>query len=174
MNLKSYVVTGLLCAVTAAAWAQQPQSPGERGGPGPQRRGAPDVLAENLFPAELVMHNQQALGLTADQTKAIREEMQKTMAKFTDLQWQQSAESETLAGLLRQDKPDEKQVLAQFDKLLGIENEIKKLHFGSMVRIKSILTPDQQSQLREIKKQARLPLPPRERPNQPRPQPPEE
>lgn len=166
MNLKSSILTGLLVVATATAWAQQPQSPaGERGGPGgapgQQRRGAPDVMAENLFPPELVMQNQKALALTDEQTKAIREEMQKTMAKFTDLQWQQSAESETLTGLLKQDKPDEKQVLAQFDKLLGIENEIKKLHFGMMIRIKSVLTAEQQAQLREMKKQARPLMPPR-------------
>jgi len=163
MNLKSYLITGLLVVTTATAWAQKPQ-----------RRGGPDVMAENLFPPELVMQNQKTLALTDDQTKAIQEEMQKMMAKFTDLQWQQSAEGEALTALLKQDKPDEKQILAQFDKLLGIENEVKKLHFGSMVRIKNLLTSEQQAQLRQIKKQARPPMPPRERTNQPRPQPPEE
>ena len=98
------------------------------------------------------MRNQKAINLTADQQKAIKTEMQKSMSRFTELQWQQSAEEETMAGLMKQDHPDEKKVLSQLDKLLDIENEIKRLHLTSMIRIKNILTPEQQSKLREMKK----------------------
>ena len=101
------------------------------------------------------MQNQRALNLTADQQTAIRSEMQKTMAKFTDLQWQQSAEGETLDGLLKQERVDEKAALAQLDKLLAIEGDVKRLHFGTMVRVKNLLTTEQQAQLRGLKKQAR-------------------
>ena len=101
------------------------------------------------------MQNQKALNLTTEQQTAIREEMQKTMAKFTDLQWQQSAESEALDGLLKQERVDEKLAVAQLDKLLAIESEVKRLHFGTMVRMKNILTTDQKTQLRELKKQSR-------------------
>jgi len=154
MNVNTYALTCLLAIASTASWAQQPP-PGGPGGPGGQHRGAPDLMADNFFPPELIMQNQKALNLTADQQTDIRSEMQKTMAKFTDLQWQQSAESETLEGLLKQERVDEKQALAQLDKLLTIESDVKRLHFGAMVRIKNILTANQQAQLRELKKQAR-------------------
>ena len=96
------------------------------------------------------MQHQNAIGLTADQRTSIRAEMQKMMAEFTDLQWQQSAETEALETLAKQDRPDEKQVLAQLDKLLNIENQIKRLHTGMLVRIKNLLTSEQQAQLQEL------------------------
>ncbi len=97
------------------------------------------------------MRNQKAIGLTGEQQKSIREEVIKTMPRFTELRWQQSAETEALIALFNQDRPDEKQVLAQLEKLLGIENEIKRLHAGLLVRIRNELTAEQQAQLRAIK-----------------------
>jgi Spy/CpxP family protein refolding chaperone len=112
-------------------------------------------MEEILFAPELVMRNQRAIGLRNDQQEAIRAEMQKAMARFTDLQWQQSAQVETLETLCRMQPADEKAVLAQFDKLLSIEGEIKRLNFVSLVRVKNILTPEQQVQLRELERQDR-------------------
>ena len=154
MNVRTYVVTCLLALAGPMSWAQQP-APGGAGGASGQHRGAPDLMAENFFPPELIMQNQKALNLTTDQQTAIRAEMQKTMAKFTDLQWQQSAEGEALEALLKQERVDEKAALAQLDKLLTIEGEVKRLHFGTMVRVKNLLTTEQQAQLRELKKQGR-------------------
>lgn len=73
-----------------------------------------------------------------------------------------------MAGLMKQDHPDEKKVLTQLDKLLDIENEIKRLHLTSMIRIKNILTPEQQNKLREMKKQDRPPMQQGPPPQQPR------
>src|SRR5262245_47389937 len=108
------------------------------------------LIDESFFSPELIMQHQKAIGLTAEQQAAIRAEMQKMVARFTDLQWQDSAEIETMAALLKQDRPDEKEVLTQLDKLLNIENEIKRLHTGALVRMKNILTAEQQGQLRGL------------------------
>ncbi|HTS18375.1 MAG TPA: hypothetical protein VMP11_12440 [Verrucomicrobiae bacterium] len=153
MKITVFVTTVVFIGAVAAATRAQEQGPGGLGGPGAAgrpRHGAPELMAENFFPAELVMQNQKAIELTADQQSAIKAEMQKTMAQFTDLKWQESAEQETMQSLARQDHPDEKQSLAEFNKLLNIENDIKRLQFGTMVRIKNILTPDQQARLRQI------------------------
>jgi len=149
------IVIPLLMA-GATAWAQQPPpGGGMRPGMGPKATpgGQPqgDLMGENFFPPELVMQNQKAIGLKEDQQTAIREEMKKTMATFTDLQWQQSAEAEAMAALVKQERPDEKQVLAQFDKLMKIENEIKRMHIAMLVKVKNTLTPEQQAKLRELK-----------------------
>ena len=138
------LICAALIAVSSLAWAQQ----------GPPQG---DPMGDHFFPPELIMQNQKSLGLTADQQSAIRAEMQKTMGKFTDLQWQQSAEAEALGELMKQDKPDEKAVLAQFDKLLSIESEVKRLHVGTMVRMKNILTAEQLTKLRDLKRQMRRP-----------------
>ena len=85
------------------------------------------------------------------------------MPRFTELQWQLSAEEETLESLARADAPDEKQILAQFDKLMLVESELKRVRFALLVRLRAILTPEQQKKLEEVKKQDR-PGEPGERP----------
>jgi Spy/CpxP family protein refolding chaperone len=42
---------------------------------------------------------------------------------------------------------NEQQALAQLDKVLDVEREIKRLHIGLAVRLKNRLTPEQQEQL---------------------------
>jgi hypothetical protein len=54
-------------------------------------------------------------------------------------------------------------VLQQLDKVLAIENEMKHLQLGMMLKIKLILSPDQQNSLRELRKQGQrkgMPPPP--------------
>jgi Spy/CpxP family protein refolding chaperone len=128
-------------------------------GPPQGQPSQPDPLAENFFPPELLMQNQKKIGLTEEQSKFIREEIGKTQAKFTDLQWQLQGEQETLTSLVKQDRPDEKQVLSVLDKLLNLENEIKRTHLTLALRIKNKLTTEQQEQLRELRQRPRAPMP---------------
>ncbi|MEN3330380.1 MAG: hypothetical protein V7638_5187 [Acidobacteriota bacterium] len=46
---------------------------------------------------------------------------------------------------------NEQQALAQLDKVLEIESEIKRLHIGMAVRLKNRLTPEQQEQLNKMR-----------------------
>jgi Spy/CpxP family protein refolding chaperone len=180
MEIKRYALFLLLIAVATASMAQGLGGGGKGGGH--KRRGAPELMAENLFSPDLVMQNQKALNLTESQQAAIRSEMQKTMASFTDLKWQESAAGEALDAVLKQERPDEKQAMALFDKLLATEDAVKRLQFGMLVRVKILLTAQQQAQLRELKEQEGPDDPPRERGpggaagnaqgGRPRPQPP--
>lgn len=143
---------------TTTAWAQSPAptkaSPGVRQETLESGPTATELMERNFFEPELIMRNQKAIGLTGEQLKSIREEVVKIMPRFTELRWQQSDESEALIALFNQERPDEKQVLAQLEKLLGIENEIKRLRAGLLVRVRNELTPEQQAQLRAIKNKA--------------------
>jgi len=162
MNARSGIMTIVLAAFAATAWAQCPPPVGEMMGqpPPPMRHGGLppmpfgkqfDPMREDLFPPELVMQNQKALGLSDEQKTVIKEAMQKSMAKFTDLMWQQSAEQETMDSLLKSDRLDEAKVIPQLDKLLGIENEMKRTLFGMLLKVKNCLTPDQLTKLRSIR-----------------------
>jgi Spy/CpxP family protein refolding chaperone len=117
---------------------------------GAQQQSA-DPFAENLFPPELVMQNQQAIGLSEDQKNFIKAEIRKAQLRFTELQWQLQDEVETMVSLVKLDQVDEEKVLAQLDKVLHLEREIKRTHFSLIVRIKNKLTPEQQARLQEIK-----------------------
>lgn len=177
MKIKAAVVAVVLVLVATAAGAQM-TPPGLRagrqpgvaagGGPGPGMMKMGRALEENFFPPELVMQHQRAIGLKEDQQGAIRAEMQRAMSRFTDLQWQQSAEAETMQALLAAQPVDEKAALAQFDKLITIETEVKRLHLATLIKVKNVLTPEQQTQLGELERQRRgRPDQPREMPGGP-------
>lgn len=110
-----------------------------------------DQLERDLYPPELIMRNQGTIGLTEEQRKAIRESMQECMTKFTDLQWQAGAQADVVSGLLKGERIDEAKVLAEVDKLVDMENQIKKLRLTSLIKIKNLLTPEQQKKLSELR-----------------------
>jgi Spy/CpxP family protein refolding chaperone len=114
-----------------------------------------DKIGLAFFPPELVMRYQKAINLTPDQQNTIREEMHKAMPRFTELQWQLSSEEETLESLIHADPPNEKEILAQFDKLMVVEADMKRVRFALLVRLRSILTPEQQQKLEGLKKRER-------------------
>jgi Spy/CpxP family protein refolding chaperone len=130
------LLLGLLLASHPLA-AQQPQ--------------AHDPIAENLFPPDLVLSNQKAIGLEEAQKTFVRSEVLKAQTRFTELQFQLQDAMETLTGLLKQNPVDEAQVLAQLDKVLNAEREVKRAQIALMVRIKNKLTPEQQARLRQLR-----------------------
>jgi len=107
-------------------------------------------MKPNFFSPQLVMHHQQEIGLTPDQQKTIRTEEVNFAGHVTDLQWDKSAMEQSLAGLLKQDNPDEKAILAEQEKLLKIEGDIKLSHLTMLIRIKNALTPEQKVKLTEL------------------------
>ena len=137
--------TAFLAFIGTTAWAQPPFV-----GPPP-----PDhPMWNHLFPPELVMSNQKAVGLTPQQQESMQAELKKAQARFFDLMWRLHAEGETMDLLLRQEPVNEEQALEQLNKILEIENEIKRTHFPLLVRIRNILTPEQRAQLDAIRKQS--------------------
>jgi TonB-dependent SusC/RagA subfamily outer membrane receptor len=114
-----------------------------------------DPFASNLFPPELIMTHQRELGLQDDQRSAIVNELQRSQASFVQLQWKMSAESEQVETLLRPTSVNEALVLAQIDRVLAVEREIKRAQVGLLVRIKNTLSAEQQAKLAELRRSAR-------------------
>lgn len=130
--------------------------------PGPAPQAMPphphgDPLADNLFPPELVMQHKQAIGLTEQQKTSIREELIKASTHFNELQFQMQDEMEALAGLTKGTTIDEQRVLAQLDKVLAVEREVKRAQLAVSIRIKNKLTAEQQTQLQEIRRHTNPP-----------------
>jgi Spy/CpxP family protein refolding chaperone len=111
-----------------------------------------DPFKDLLFAPELVMENQQALALTDDQKSYLKTELRQAQLRFTEQQWKLQDEMERLLALVKQPKVDEQQALAQLEKLLGAERDVKHTQMELLIRIKNSLKPDQQARLQEIKK----------------------
>jgi Spy/CpxP family protein refolding chaperone len=109
-----------------------------------------DPLAKAFFPPELVMQNQQAINLTEAQRNSLIKEIQNAQTEFMSLQWDLQKETEKLKFLVEKEKPVEAEVTEQLGQLLAIENKIKKRQISLLVRIKNLLTSEQQVKLRQL------------------------
>jgi Spy/CpxP family protein refolding chaperone len=141
-----FLARWILVLLPTAALAQVP--PGAGAGPGPKD----DPFGRYLFPPDRVMSHSLDIGLGDAQKTAIRNEVQKVQPKFLDSQFELQSEGEKMIKLLQEKPVDEAKVLAQVDRILAIEKEIKKSQISLLVRIKNILTPAQQDKLAEIQK----------------------
>src|SRR4030088_2301640 len=98
-----------------------------------------DPLRDVVFPPEIVMQHQQALGLSDEQKNNLKGELRQAQLKFTELQWTLQDEMERLLSLLKQSKVDEKQAASRLDKVLAAEREIKRAHLMLPIRTKNNL-----------------------------------
>ena len=110
-----------------------------------------NIFGQYVFPPELVMQYQQKIELKPAQRTAITEALRQTQSKVVDLQWQMQDEAQKLAELLNQPSVEESAVLAQVDRVLGVEREVKRAHMQMLVRIKNTLTKEQQAALRALR-----------------------
>jgi Spy/CpxP family protein refolding chaperone len=116
-----------------------------------QQNTSNDPMGKAFFPPELVMHNQDAINLTETQRNSISKEMQEAQGEFMTLQWDLSKETEKLKLLVEKEKPVEQEVVEQLDKILAVENKIKKKQITLLVRIKNLLSHEQQEKLQKLK-----------------------
>jgi Spy/CpxP family protein refolding chaperone len=117
----------------------------------------PDPFGEAFISPELIMQNQQAVGLSEEQKTYIMSQIQEAQETFTKLNWSLQKEMEILIKLTNQNMVDEKKVLTQLDNVLQIEEQVKKAQITLMIRIKNKLTTEQQARLKQIKEQQAKP-----------------
>jgi Spy/CpxP family protein refolding chaperone len=104
-----------------------------------------------FFPPELVMQNQDAIGLQDPQRASIQKAVLTAQAATLDIQFKMALENEKLMRLVQAAAPDEAQVLEQVDRVLSLEREMKRAQIALLVRIKDQLTPAQQAKLNELR-----------------------
>ena len=129
------VALALLLVLPAVLSAQQPEP----------------EFAKHLFAPELVMQHQQSIRLTSEQRSSISQAIRDFQLKVVDLQWKMQEEAQKLNDLVQGSRVDEAETLAQVDRVLGVEREIKRAHMGLLVRIKNTLTAEQQGTLTTIR-----------------------
>lgn len=136
MTSRVFSVCALFMLLAGIARAQQPD---------------PDPIGQSFFAPELVMQNQEAIGLSGDQKEYLKKEIRQAQLKFTELQWKLQDEMEKLVTMVKQPRVDEQQASTQLDKVLAAEREIKKEQVTLLVRIKNKLTPEQQARLSDLR-----------------------
>jgi Spy/CpxP family protein refolding chaperone len=136
MSARVLCICAIFLFAAGVAHAQQPDQ---------------DPIGQSFFAPELVIQHQEAIGLSAEQKEYLKTEIRQAQLKFTELQWKLQDEMEKLVTLVKQPRVDEPQVLAQLERLLAAEREIKREQVTLLVRIKNKLTAEQQGKLLEMR-----------------------
>src|SRR5262245_50968900 len=111
-----------------------------------------DPIGSRLYPPELIMQHQQELGIDDKQHAVIVKEVEKVQSQTLQMQWQLQSLVEALSKLLEAAQVDEAKALAQAEKVMNLERDIKKAHLGMLIRIKNVLTEAQRAKLAALRK----------------------
>ncbi len=136
MNTQFTLFACLSLCLVGSVWAQS--TPG-------------DPIAQNLFALDLVLQQQRAIALTAEQRDFIQSAAEKIQPRIQETEQRVQAEVQKLASLIAKDRVDESAVLAQSDRINSAEGELRRTQLGLLVSIKNKLTPDQQTRLKGLK-----------------------
>jgi hypothetical protein len=116
---------------------------------------SPNVFAQIIAP-ETVLLRAEEMGLSAEQRQAVQRIQGEFQPRLGPLLRQMHQERDALIALLQQEKATETAVLVQFDRLTGVENELKRLRLQMSVRIQAVLAPEQRKKARGVLPSDRL------------------
>jgi Spy/CpxP family protein refolding chaperone len=112
-----------------------------------------DPFASVLFTAEEIMQHRRAIGLNDEQRDAITRLIEELQGRAVGLQWRLLDETQSVKEALEGPRVDLDRVMDRFRKALDTEMDIKRAHLELLVRIKNILTPEQQDELKRLRGQ---------------------
>jgi len=108
-------------------------------------------LEEKLFTPDLIMSHQKELGIEEKQRTAIINEITKAQNDILQGRWQLKGATEQLAALLEASPIEESKTLAQAEKVMNLERDVKKANLAMLIRIKNQLTAAQQKKLAKLR-----------------------
>lgn len=110
-----------------------------------------DPFAALLFTPEEIMQHRRAIELNDEQRDAITRLIEELQGKLVGLQWRLLDETESVKEALENPRVDLDRVMDRFGNALDTEVEIKRTHLELLIRIKNILTRQQQGTLLELR-----------------------
>lgn len=113
-----------------------------------------DPLFATLYPPELIMQHRRAISLTDEQRDQISQLIGRVQGDVLNLQWELQDEMQQLAQVTGRPRVDLDEALDEIGDVLDKEKDIKLAHMEMLIRIKNVLTPDQQQMLDRFKRAA--------------------
>ena len=111
-----------------------------------------EVINRHFFQPRLALANAERISLTPQQRTTIEAAMHESQATFRRVRFELGNAMTVLSGLAVRHPVDEEGIIAQLDRILELEREIKHEHLAMLVRVKNALTPEQHLQLDEFKR----------------------
>jgi hypothetical protein len=109
-----------------------------------------DVFKGKLFPPNVILENQEELGLSKDQFTKIRAAVVEVQGNVAEYEWDMREAYVKLMAELDQSPVDEDRVLEHANTALLAENQVKKQQMRMLVRLKNLLTQEQIAYLESI------------------------
>ncbi len=119
--------------------------------PGQGQEKKDDRFEKALFDPQLVLKHARDINLTAQQRSTIMDAIKKVQSELVPLQLDMAEPAFEVVEMLEAATVDEGAAVAKVDKLLKIENDVKKMQVALLIRIKNVLTKEQQSRLRTLR-----------------------
>lgn len=117
----------------------------------PPAAAADEMFKQAVFPPELVIRHQRKIGFSSEQRETFLREMHQTQADLLPVQLEMGEVGATLIQLLEEDRVDEEATLDAAMRMLELERRTKLRHMKLLIRIKNLLTTEQQTALNEIR-----------------------
>ena len=112
---------------------------------------AQDAFQEELFSADVALKYRSEIGLSSEQVDAIKKIHTDHITEFNSIKWDLDAELVALNKLLRSARVDKKATMAQMEKVITLEDELKRIRLGMLISIKNELKESQQKQLKTLR-----------------------
>ncbi len=110
-----------------------------------------DPIAQRLFPPDFIIAHADDIGLSVEQRQRVIAEVTRLQADLSEIGPRGEAARTQMVTALSADQVDEERVQRALDGVLGIEREIKRLHIGTLVRIRNILSATQRTRLNALR-----------------------
>ncbi len=107
------------------------------------------VLAMGLYPPDIIMRHQQALGITDEQRSSMLKLVRNFQSEVAELQWNLENEQQQMRQALADNTIDADAVMPRVQRVLEMESEFKLAHFRLLIAIKNELTDEQIGMIRQ-------------------------
>ncbi len=112
---------------------------------------AQEIFKDHLYSPDLIFKYKEKISLTDDQAKQIKEIYNSSVMSYNEFKWDLDAKMVALEELMSAPNVDVDVAEKKLEELLILENEIKRMRLATMLKIKNILTREQQDYLNEHK-----------------------
>lgn len=114
---------------------------------------AQDSFQKELFSVDAVLKYRNEIGLSPQQVENIKKIYDDHIRLFNSKKWDLDAELVTLNKYLSQTTVDEKSSMAQMEKIMTLEDQLKRMKLGMLIKVKNELKEPQQAQLKNLRTQ---------------------
>lgn len=112
-----------------------------------------EVFKMGLYPPDVIMRQQQRLGITEKQRKSITTHVNQFQSEVTELQWSMPTKVQEFRQMMNEQPIDKAKALEHVAEYFEMESEFKMSHFKLLIAIKNELTEEQIAQLNKAIRQ---------------------